>query len=157
MTRRQWLWRAVTAAFLTVLSYVVALVMDFDPDPARLALVVATATALFSVAHQSMTDMPASWQPQPRLTTRPLGQDTGTNSTMRILESHLTAAEPSPLVRDRLARLAEARMRQHHGVGLAAPEAQDLLGEETLGALRGPVRRLSKKEIARIVTRIEEL
>lgn len=157
MTRRQWVWRAVLAALLTVLSYVVAVLMDFEPDPARLALVVATATALFSVAHQSMTDVPASWLPQPRLAPRPLGQDTGTNSAMRMLESHLTAAEPSSLVRDRLARLAEARMRQRHGVGLADAEAQDLLGEHTLGVLRGPVRRLSKDDIARTVSRIEEL
>lgn len=157
MTRRQWMLRALVAALLTVLSYVIALLMDFDPDPARLALVVATATALFSVAHQSMTDMPASWLPQPRLPTRPLGQDTGTNTTMRMLESHLTAADPSPLLRDRLARLAEARMRQRHGIGLADPEASELLDEHTLGVLRGPVRRLSKKDIDRTVSRIEEL
>lgn len=157
MTRRQWLWRALVAALLTVLSYVIALLMDFDPDPARLALVVATATALFSIAHQSMTDMPTSWLAQPGLPTRPLGQDTGTNSAMRILESHLTAADPSPLLRDRLARLAEARMRQRHGVGLADPEAAELLGQRSLDVLRGPVRRLSKNDIAQTVTRIEEL
>lgn len=157
MTRRQWVFRALTAVLITALSYVVALLMDFDPDPARLALVVATATALFSVAHQSMTEVPSSWLAQPRLATRPLGQDTGTNSAMRILESHLTASDPSPLVRDRLARLADARMRQRHGVGLADPEGVDLLGEQTLAVLRGPVRRLSQKDIDRTVSRIEEL
>ena len=157
MTRRQWLWRALVAALLTAVSYVIALLMDFDPDPARLALVVATATALFSVAHQSMTDIPASWLAQPRLPTRPLGQDTGTNSAMRMLESHLTAADPSPLLRDRLAQLAESRMRQRHGVGLADPQAAELLDQQSLEVLRGPVRRLSKKDIARTVSRIEEL
>jgi len=88
---------------------------------------------------------------------RPLGHDAGTNSAMRMLESHLTAAEPTTMLRDRLARLAEARMRQRHGVGLADPQAKDLLGERTLGVLRGPVRRLSKADIAEAVTRIEEL
>jgi len=56
-----------------------------------------------------------------------------------------------------LARLAEARLRQRHGVGLSDPQTKDLLGQQALGVLQGPVRRLSKADIAQAVTRIEEL
>jgi hypothetical protein len=157
MTVRQWLIRIPFVLVITAVTWVVATVMDFRPDIALLTLYVAVGTALFSVAYQSFGDAPTGWEPQQTVSLRPLGHDSGTNSAMRMLESHLTAADPTPMLRDRLARLAEARLRQRHGVGLADREAKDLLGEQTLGVLRGPVRRLSKKEIAQAVTRIEEL
>lgn len=157
MTLRQWLIRIPFVVVITVVTWVIATLMDYRPDLPLLALYVAVATALFSVAYQSFGDSPIGWEPQETVSMRPLGQDSGTNSAMRMLESHLTAAEPTPMLRDRLAQLAEARMRQRHGVGLADPQAKDLLGERTLGVLQGPVRRLSKNEIAQTVTRIEEL
>ena len=157
MTVRQWLIRVPFVLVITAVAWVVATVMDFRPEPALLLLYVAVATALFSVAYQSFGDTPRGWEPQETVSLRPVGQDSGTNSAMRMLESHLTAAEPTALVRDRLAALADARLQQRHGLGLSDPEAQNLLGEETLGVLRGPVRRLSRNQIGRIVTRIEEL
>ncbi len=157
MTVRQWLLRIPFAVIITVLAWVVATVMDFRPDLALLTLYVAVGTALFSVAYQSFGDAPIGWKPQETVSMRPLGLDVGTNSAMRMLENHLTTSEPTPMLRDRLARLAEARLRQNHGVGLSDPEAADLLDTRTLDVLRGPVRRLTKTEIDRIVTRIEEL
>jgi hypothetical protein len=157
MTVRQWLIRIPFAIAITIVTWVVATVMDFRPDIALLTLYVAVGTALFSVAYQSFGDSPVGWEPQETVSMRPLGHDSGTNSAMRMLENHLTTSEPTSLVRDRLARLAEARMRQNHGVGLSDPGAAGLLDDQTLQALRGPVRRLNKNEIDRIVTRIEEL
>lgn len=157
MTPRQWLIRIPFVLVITLVTWVVATLMDYQPSFVLLLLYVAVGTALFSVAYQSFGDTPVGWAPQQTVSMRPLGQDTGTNSAMRMLESHLTAAEPTPMLRDRLARLAEARMRQRHGVGLSDPRAKDLLGEQTLGVLQGPVRRLNKAEIAQAVTRIEEL
>jgi hypothetical protein len=157
MTVRQWLIRIPFVVVITAVTWVVATVMDFRPDVALLTLYVAVGTALFSVAYQSFGDSHVSWEPQETVSMRPLGHDAGTSSAMRMLENHLTTSEPTPMVRDRLARLAEARMRQNHGVGLSDPEAADLLDAPTLDVLRGPVRRLSKTEIDRTVTRIEEL
>jgi hypothetical protein len=157
MTVRQWLVRIPFVVGITVVAWVVATLMDYRPDLPLLALYIGVATALFTVAYQSFGDAPVGWAPQETVSMRLLGQDSGTNSAMRMLESHLTAAEPTPMLRDRLARLAEARMRQRHGFGLTDPEAKDLLGERTLGVLQGPVRRLSKADIAEAVTRIEEL
>jgi hypothetical protein len=157
MTRRQWLIRIPFVIVITLVTWVVATVMDFRPDLALLTLYVAVGTALFSVAYTSFGDAPVGWEPQETVSMRPLGQDAGTNSAMRMLENHLATSEPTAMVRDRLARLAEARMRQDHGIGLSDPEAVDLLDDQTLHLLRGPVRRLTKKEIDRIVTRIEEL
>lgn len=157
MTRRQWAIRVPFVLVITGVTWGIATLMDFRPDLLLVLLYVTVGTALFSVAYQTFRDSPVSWEPQQSVSMRPLSQDVGTNSAMRMLESHLTAAEPNALVRDRLGRLAEARMRQRHGFGLADPKAHDLLGEQVLTVLQGPVRRLNKFDIARIVTRIEEL
>ena len=61
------------------------------------------------------------------------------------------------MLRDRLADLAAARLRQRHGVGLRDPAARDLLGSEVADLLTGPPRRLGRGEIETAVRRIEGL
>ena len=98
--------------------YVVLALLDFDPDPLRLTLLVLVclaASALFVDAFggdelgwdvESVT-----WAPQP-------GLDHGFASYLRVLEGHLTVDVPDGVLRDRLAGLARMRLDQRHG---AAP------------------------------------
>jgi len=60
-------------------------------------------------------------------------------------------------LRDRLAAVADLRLEQRHSVRLGDPGADELLGPELNAVLSGPPRRLSRDEIDRCVTRIEEL
>lgn len=157
MSRRAWLLRLGVAAVITALAWIVTTLMDFEPDLPRMALVVVTGTALFAVAYDALRDTPTSWRARPRFITRPIGQDAVTSTTTRVLEGHLTAAEPSAALRDRLAALAQTRLQLRHALTLDDPRAAQLVGDRTMAVLRGPVRRLSRAEITATVERIEEL
>ena len=155
MTRRRWraAWAVVAAAAL----YVVARLLDFDPDPVRLTLLVLVclaAAALFVDAiggdDQGWDVVPVTWVPQ-------AGMDHGFSSYLRVLEGHLTVDVPDNVLSDRLAGLARLRLEQRHGLLLGDPRADELLGPELTAVLTGPPRRLSRAEIDRCVRRIEEL
>jgi hypothetical protein len=85
------------------------------------------------------------------------GQDARLAMYTRALSGHLDARTVDPVLRDRLADLAAARLRQRHGVGLRDPAAEDLLGSEVADLLTGPPRRLARGEIETAVRRIEGL
>jgi hypothetical protein len=150
-------WRAVWAVLAAVVLYVVLALLDFEPNPVRLPLLVLVclaATALFVDAfggdEQGWDVVPVKWAPQP-------GLDHGFASYLRVLEGHLTVDVPDAVLRDRLAGLARMRLDQRHGLTFTDPRADDLLGPELIAVLTGPPRRLSRAEIDQCVRRIEEL
>ena len=150
-------WRVVWAVVAAVALYVVLSLLDFDPDPVRLTLLVLVclaASALFMDAFggdELGWDVEAvTWAPQP-------GLDHGFASYLRVLEGHLTVDVPDTVLRDRLAGLARMRLDQRHGLTFTDPRADELLGPELIAVLTGPPRRLSRAEIDRCVRRIEEL
>jgi len=122
-----------------------------------LALLVAFAAAVLALANVATVSDGPDWTVGAAQTLAPPGQDSRLGMYTRAITGHLDARVPDPTLRDRLADLADGRLRQRHGLRLHQPGAADLLGPETFTILTGDTRRLSRDEIERCVRRIEEL
>ena len=157
MSLHRWAPRLVGGLVVFAVLEVVLELTRFDPDPVRLALLVATCTAALGLVTDALSDEVPSWdvyveQPSvresgdPRLTTY-----------VNLIESHLTARTPGSALRDRLGVLAGQVLRERYGVPRDDPAAAELMGPELAAVLDGPVRRLDRAEIDRCLTRIEEL
>ena len=155
MIRRRW--RAFWAVLAAVVLYVVLLVLDFEPDPLRLSLLVLVCLAAAALFLDAFGGAEEGWKVEPVVWTSQPGLDHGFASYLRVLEGHLTVDVPDGILRDRLARLAKLQLGQRHGLTLADTRADELLGPELIAVLTEPPRRLSRAEIDRYVRRIEEL
>jgi hypothetical protein len=76
---------------------------------------------------------------------------------VRMLEDHRTGSTPDSALRDRLARLADARLLERLALSRSDPEGRERLGPEVLSVIEGPARRLTVAEVDRAVRRLEEL
>ena len=157
MTRGSW-WRAVAAVVAALVLYVVLLLLDFDPDPVRLVLLVLVCLAAAALFVDAFGGDEGSWgvESATHWAAQP-GRDHAFAAYMRLIESHLTVDVPDGVLRDRLAAVADQRLEQRHSLRLGDPRADDLLGPELVAVVMEPPRRLSRAEIDRCVTRIEEL
>lgn len=154
---RRWAWRLGGAVALFAGLDVGFVLLDFGPDHARVALIVALGVLVVSLVVDSLGGGVAAWSAEP---VRPMivpGADAQLAAYVRLLESHRTAATPDAGLRDRLAALCDERLARRHGLTRQDPRAADLLGEALLRDLAGPVRRLSAREIDAHLTRIERL
>ena len=143
------------AAFVAL--EVLLTLIDADPEPLRLALLVATCTALLGLVYDALNVAEPSWRVE---VDRPSARDSGDPRLVRnvgLIEAHLSARTPDHALRDRLAVLTDQVLRQRHGVGRTDPGAAVLLGPELTDVLTGPPRRLSRAQIDRCLTIIEEL
>lgn len=157
MNPARW-WRRITLAVVLYAVLEVAFVrVDFDPDPLRLALLVALGMALVGLVLDSLPDVAPLWEVHAVRSTTPPGQDHRTSLNLRILEGHLTGRTPDSALRDRLGALADQVLRVRHDVAREDPRAAELLGPELYRVLTEPPRRLGRDEIERCVRRIEEL
>jgi hypothetical protein len=152
-------WRRYVLATLVVFGviWLVLTGMGTAPRPLRLLLLVAFATAVMALVNVGLVNDGPDWTVDSVQRLTPPGQDTRLGMYTRVITGHLDSRIPDPALRDRFAALADRRLRQRHGVGLRDPRATGLLGAEVAGILTGPPRRLSRDEIERCVTRIEEL
>lgn len=157
MRTRTWVYRLLAALALTGVLFAFFVLVDFSPRLFPLLLLVLAGVALASLMYDALGDTPVSWQVPRQTFTGTPGQDHRTAAYLRLLEGNLTAAEPGPALRDRLARLADQRLRQRHGFGLGDPRCEELLGHDILTLLTGPPRRCSTRAIDQTLTRIEEL
>lgn len=157
MRARVWAYRLLAALALTGVLFSFFLLVDFGPRLLPLLLLVLAGVALASLVYDAMGDTPAGWQVRRRTFAGTPGQDSRTAAYLRLLEGNLAAAEPGPALRDRLARLADQRLRQRHGFGLGDPRSEELLGPDVLALLTGPPRRCSTRAVDQTLTRIEEL
>jgi hypothetical protein len=154
---RHW-WRrsaAGLAAFLVVGG--VLTVIDADPDPLRLALLVATCTVLLGLVSDALDESEPSWSVEVE---HPSVRESGDSRLARhvaLIEAHLSSREPDRALRDRLGVLTDQVLRQRHGLGRGDPAGAALVGPELGEVLTGPPRRLSPGEIADCLTTIEEL
>lgn len=146
---------AAVAAYAVLLAGTSAL--HFDPHPVRLALVVALGLTGLWLLMDIAVDEGMRWQPEPITLSVQAGRDARFDSYVRVIEGHLTAREPSPLLQERLAALAASVLDQRYGLDLDDPRATALLGPDALAVLRGPAHRLSLADVDQCVTRIEEL
>lgn len=156
MSRRSW-WRPAVALAAALVLYVALALLDFDPDPVRLTLLVLVCLAAAALFVDAFGGEEGAWGVESTGAAPQPGQDHQFSSYVRVIESHLTVDIPSAALRDRLAAVADLRLEQRHSVRLGDPGADELLGPELNAVLSGPPRRLSRDEIDRCVTRIEEL
>jgi hypothetical protein len=122
-----------------------------------LLLLVAFATAVMALVNLGTLSDGPDWTVDTAHMLTPAGQDSRLGMYTRAITGHLDARFPDPTLRDRLADLADTRLRQRYGLHLHDARADDLLGSETVAILTGSSRRLSRDEIDRCVRRIEEL
>lgn len=157
MIRVRW-WRRLAGGVVAFAALETVLVLvRADPDAVRLALLVATCVAVLGLLLDALSDGGVRWDVEVE---RPSGRehrDPRLAGYLRLLEAHAAARSPDPVLRDRLATLADRVLAQRHGLGRADPGATALLGPEVLAVLTGPPRRLTPAEIDRCLTRIEEL
>jgi hypothetical protein len=149
--------RAALAAVAFAAAELVLVLLQDDPDPLRLALVVVLLVCAASLMVDSAPVESADWPVHPVPTTGLGRADPRTAAFLRLLEGHLTAAEPDHALRDRLRVLADQVLRVRHDLTVDDPRAEVLLGQPLLDVLMGPPRRLKTAEIERCVRRIEEL
>jgi hypothetical protein len=151
-----WRWLAATAGVFVALWLLLTLI-DVQPRPGPLLLLVALAMAVLALVNLNVSGEAATWEVSASQPVTEPGQDTRLAMYVRVIGGHLDARVPDPALRDRLAALATARLRQRHGVGLRDPRAVDLLGRQAADIMTGPARRLTRGEIEDAVRRIEGL
>ena len=156
-TSGRW-WRRLAGglAVFSVLEVILVLA-DLDPDPVRLALLVATCVGVLGLVLDALADGGPSWVVEVEQPTARETSDSRFAHYVAMLEAHLSARSHDVVVRDRLGVLADHVLRQRYGVRHDDPRAPDLLGPELTAVLSGPARRLEPAEIDRCLTRIEEL
>ena len=151
-------WRRLLGGVVAFAALEIGLVLlETDPDPVRLALLVATCVALLGLVLDALVAGEPSWGME---LDRPSVRDSGDPRLGRyvaVLEAHLSARTGDHALRDRLGVLAEQVLRQRYGVRRDDPRAEALLGPQLSDVLFGPARRLTPAEIDRCLTMIEEL
>lgn len=140
----------------TVLE-VVFVLTELEPDALRLGLLVALGFASLGLVLDALADTGPSWAVSAVRPPSLVGQDPRLARHLNLIESHLTARTPDGALQDRLTQLADLVLRQRHGVDHRSPAGIELLGPEVTTLLTGAPGRLSRADIERCVSRIEEL
>ena len=154
---RAW-WRRLVGGAVAYAALEVGLVIaDAEPDPVRLAVVVAGGVALLGLLRDALGGGGASWDievEQPSLRER---GDPRLRHYLGLIDAHLAARSLDTALRDRLGVLTTRVLAQRYGVPRGDPRAAELMGPELTAVVDGPARRLDPAEIDRCLTRIEEL
>jgi len=151
-----WRWLAATAVVYGA-SWLLLTGLGTQPRLGPLLLLVALVMAVLALVNINLTSEGPSWEVHPSQPLTEPGQDARLGMYVRVISGHLDAKTVDPSLRDRLADLASAQLRQRHGVGLREPAAAELLGREVTDLLTGPPRRLSRGEVEAAVRSIERL
>ena len=157
-------WQSIVGAVLVaVLTWLVLVLLQFEPDPVRVLLIVALVAAvshLLGEALGAQEPMVRQWMTDVEESVRPAGQDARLSFLVRVLTQHQVARHPDGHLAECLTELADRRLQQRHGVRREQePErAAQLLGPDLSRVLtEAPGRRLSPAEIDRHLRRIEDL
>ena len=157
LARARWWRRTAGAALVFVVLEVVLVLVGSDPDPLRLALLVATCAALLALLLDALGGGEPPWRVDVERPSLREGGDPRLARDVAVVEDHLAARDDDRALRDRLAVLAEQVLRQRHGVHRDDPAAEARLGPELTALLTGPPRRMRPAEIDHVLTLIEEL
>ncbi len=152
-----WGRRLGVAVVVTVVLFVATSLLQLDPDPLALLLVVALVVAGVGLLGDAVTGRSVLWFPGSDHRPMARGRDGVTLAHARQIENHVASRRPDGELRDRLAGLADAALQTRHGVRLASPEGAARLGPDVAALLTGPVRRLSLPTIDLCLRTIEEL
>ena len=162
MTRRSW-WGIAGVVLVAGVTWLVLELLDFEPDPVRLPLLVALVVAVVQLLSGALgTEEPVLrlWAIDVEHSLRPAGQDARLSYLVQVLTQHQVARHPDGRLVECLAELADRRLLQRHGVRRKEePErTAELLGPDLSRVLtEAPGRRLSPAEIDRHLQRIEAL
>src|SRR4051812_20727553 len=133
-----------------------AAVEDTHPRVLPSVLLVGAVVAVSGLLSDSSGGEPADWSAAVEYPAMSAGQDAGLAGNARLVETHLSARDVDPLLRDRLVRMTENRLSRL-GLSRADPEVTRRLGPTLTAVLDGPPRRLQRAEIEECIRRIEEL
>jgi hypothetical protein len=153
----RWSRRALELLGLLAVVLVSLRLLRIHPDVPTVALAVSLVLAVAWLTVDTLATEGPSWEVHGGDDVHVAGADPGLATYRRILEDHLSAREPSPVLRDRLAALATQRLSRHHGLALGDPGSQERLGPDLTAVLSGPVRRLTPAELDTFLHRIEDL
>ena len=155
--KRRWWWRLAGGLLAFAGIEITMVLINGHTNELRLALVVALVVCSAGLLIDASPVAPAVWsghaEPEPGLARL----DPRTASYLRIIESHLTAREGDPALRNRLRRLTDQTLRARHDLTLDDPRAEELLGHDLRRVLGEAPTRLNPDQIDRCVKRIEEL
>ncbi len=154
--RNRWVQRAVLAAIVVALLAGFSAFEHATPLLLPMVLLVGAVVAILGLMIDSAGVVPPVWEISTDKAHPSAGQDGGLSSNVRLLENHLSARVPDPLLRARLVRLTDDRLARA-GLRRADPGVADRLGPTLSGVLDGPPRRMRVAEIEECVRRIEEL
>jgi len=151
-------WRRLAGGLAAFVGFFVLLTLiDADPEPLRLALLVATCTALLGLVQDALSAAEVSWRVEVETPSVRTSGDPRLVHNVALIEAHLSSRAPDHALRDRLAVLTDQVLRQRHGLHRDDPAAAEILGPDLVEVLTGPPRRLSRTQIDRCLTTIEEL
>lgn len=149
--------RGALAAAAYTLLYVVLRRLDFEPHAVPLLLLVVLALLVWRLVIDALDASPAEWQHRSTAPFQPPGQDVVLSGYLRLLESHAASREPEHALRRRLLSLGKARLEARLGMPADGRTSDERLGPEWAAMRSDPDRHLSSAEIARLLTRMEEL
>jgi hypothetical protein len=155
--RSRWLLRLAGALAAYAGLEVLLTVIEADPDPLRLALLVATCTALLGLVRDALEGAEPSWRVEVERPSVRTSGDPRLVHNVGLIEAHLSSRTPDHALRDRLSVLTDQVLRQRHGLRREDPAAAGLLDPDLLEVLTGPPRRLSHAQIDHCLRMIEEL
>lgn len=157
MDTRRW-WRRLAGGLVVFAAFEIGLeLLQTDPDPLRLALLVAAGVGVLGVLVDGLATGGASWDIEvERAPLRERG-DPRLRHYLSLIDAHLAARSLDTALRDRLGALTTRVLAQRYGVQRGDPRAAELMGPELAAVVDGPARRLDPAEIDRCLTRIEEL
>lgn len=149
--------RAAATVLLFVVLEVLLRIAGTGPEPLRVALLVAMCVGVLGLTLDALSDPAPAWDLEPERPAARGGADARLGVYVGMIDAHLASRTDDSALRERLRVLADQVLDQRHGVRRDDPRAAELLGPELTAVLTGPVRRLSRADIDRCLTRIEEL
>jgi len=152
----RWVARSLLALVAVLVLVGFAKVEHTSPLLLPMVLLVCAVVAIAGMVVDSAGAAPANWDVDSDYDGVSVGQDQGLAGNARLLENHLSARQPDPLLRGRLARMTDDRLARL-GLRRGDPGVSQRLGPTLTGVLDGPPRTLRLSEIEECVRRIEEL
>lgn len=128
-----------------------------DPDPLRLAVLVACGVAVLGLLNDALADAEPSWDVAIDVPSLRERGDPRLRHYVGLIDAHLAARNPDPALRDRLRLLTAQVLAQRYAVTLDDARGRELVGPELAAVIDGPPRRLAPAEIDRCLSQIEEL
>lgn len=156
LRNNRWVARGLLALIAVLILIAFARIEHTSPLLIPMVLLVCAVVAIAGMVVDSAGAAPATWEIDTEYGAVSVGQDQGLAGNARLLENHLSARTPDPLLRGRLSRMTDDRLARV-GLRRGDPGVAQRLGPTLTGVLDGPPRTLRLSEIEECIRRIEEL